>query len=365
MAIRCHCACAYVPAKFRRVLEPISGLDYAAPMFFPKLKILSVAIVLLLAGCGAPSFLVTPVSSTTSLREEEVQPGTGWSSGKIAIIEVEGLLADVKTGSFLGPTENKLSLFVQQLDKAEQDDQVKAIVLRVNSPGGTVTASDTMYELVQRFKNKTHKPVVAATEEVAASGAYYVCCSADRIVAHPTSLVGSIGVIFEDFDVADGLAKIGVQSRAVHSGSLKEMGSPFKHATPLEDKVMREMVDEYYARFTAVVKHTRPNVKEAVPPAQQPDDYEGVFSGRVFSGEAAVKLGLADQTGLLEDAIDVARQLSHSPNAKAVLYKRPYGYSGSIYAHSPTQPPEAGVLQLTLPGAQSLLPTGLYYLWEP
>jgi hypothetical protein len=123
MAIRCHCACAYVPAKFRRVLEPISGLDYAAPMFFPKLKILSVAIVLLLAGCGAPSFLVTPVSSTTSLREEEVQPGTGWSSGKIAIIEVEGLLADVKTGSFLGPTENKLSLFVQQLDKAEQDDQ--------------------------------------------------------------------------------------------------------------------------------------------------------------------------------------------------------------------------------------------------
>lgn len=314
-----------------------------------------------------PSFLVTPVASTTTLQEEQVQQGSGWNSGKIAIIEVEGLLSDARTGSLLGlgPSENKLSLFVQQLDKAENDSDVKAIVLRVNSPGGTVTASDTMYELVQRFKQKTHKPVVASTEEVAASGAYYVCCSADRIVAHPTSLVGSIGVIFEDFDLADGLAKIGVQSRAIHSGTLKEMGSPFKHPTVLEDQVMNEMVDEYYERFTSVVKQNRPMVKEPVPPPSQPMDYQGIFSGRVFSGETAVKLGLADQTGLLEDALDVARQMAHAPHASAVLYKRPYGYGGSIYADSQTRGPQANVLQLNLPGAQSILPTGLYYLWEP
>jgi len=310
---------------------------------------------------------VTPVADTTTLEEEQVQPGSGWGAGKIAIIEVQGLLSDSRSGGLLGlgPSENKLSLFVQQLDKAEKDSDVKAIVLRVNSPGGTVTASDTMYELVQRFKTKTHKPVVASTEEVAASGAYYVCCSADRIVAHPTSLIGSIGVIFEDFDVTDGLGKIGVQSRTIHSGTLKEMGSPFKHPTALEDQVMREMVDEYYQRFTAVVKQNRPMVKETVPPPSQPMDYQGVFSGRVFSGETAVKLGLADQTGLLGDALDVARQMAHAPNASVVLYKRPYGYGGSIYAQSQAPAPQANVLQLNIPGAQSILPTGLYYLWEP
>src|SRR5579862_10231 len=127
-------------------------------MLFHQSKFVLLLICLLLAGCGTPSFLVTPVSSETTLKEEEVQPGKGWNHDKIAIIEVEGLLADVKSGSFLGPTENKLSLFVQQLDRAEKDDDVKAVVLRVNSPGGTVTASDTMYELLVRFKKKTHKP---------------------------------------------------------------------------------------------------------------------------------------------------------------------------------------------------------------
>ncbi len=320
-----------------------------------------------LAGCGAPSFLITPVSSHHTLREEIVQEGKGWSAGKVAIIEVEGMLANVRTGGFLQASENTLSLFTQELEKAEKDAEVKAIVLRINSPGGTVTASDTMYQMIRRFKEKTHKPVVAATQEVAASGAYYVSCAADRIVAHPTSVVGSIGVIFSNFDVADGLANIGIMSRAVHSGTLKEMGSPFKHETSLEKAVMQEMVNEYYIRFTGVVKENRPRVAEIPPPppATQPSTYAGIFSGRVWSGAKAVELGLADQTGMLPDAIDLARQLAKAPNAKAVLYKRPFGYGGSIYARSQTPEPQATVLQLNLPGASALLPSGFYYLWQP
>ena len=324
-------------------------------------------LLALLAGCGAPSFLVTPVSSSQSLREDVVEEGRGFGGGKIAIIEVEGMLANVRTGGLLQAGENQLSLFTQALEKAEKDEDVKAIVLRVNSPGGTVTTADTMYEQVRRFKEKTHKPVIAAMQEVAASGAYYVCCAADKIVAHPTSIVGSIGVIFSNFDLTDGLGKLGIQSRAIHTGTLKEMGSPFKHETELEKSVMSEMVNEYYLRFTAVVKKNRPNVKEIppVPPAMTPADYAGIFSGRVWSGSRAMELGLVDQTGLLSDAIDLARVAAKSPHAKAIMYKRPYGYGGSIYAESPTPAPQANVLQLNLPGAQSILPAGFYYLWQP
>ena len=327
----------------------------------------ALSLTSLLGGCGVPSFLVTPVSSSQTLREEVVQPGKGFGAGKIAIIEVEGLLADARSGGFLQASENPLSLFAQELEIAEGDVEVKGIVLRVNSPGGTVTTSDTMYQMLKRFKDRTHKPVIAASQEVTASGAYYVCCAADKIVVHPTSIVGSIGVIFSNFDVSDGLGKLGVQSRAIHTGTLKEMGSPFKHETALEKSVMAEMVNEYYVRFAGVVKQNRPGVKETppAPPANEPADYAGIFSGRVWSGAKAVDLGLADQTGLLNDAIDLARTAAHAPRASAILYKRPYGYGGSIYAQAPAAQPRANVIQLNVPGAQSILPAGFYYLWQP
>jgi protease-4 len=332
------------------------------------MRLVPTALVLLaaaaLTGCSAPSFLVTPVTSSYELKEQVVEKG---NSDKIAIIDVEGLLADVKTGGMFQPTENKLSLFTEELNKAEHDDDVKAVVLRVNSPGGTVTTADTMFQEIKRFKEKTHKPVVAVTLEVCASGAYYASCAADKIVVHPTSIVGSIGVIFETFDAADGLSYIGIYDRAVHSGTLKEMGTPFKHPTDLERHVMQEMVNEYFTRFERTVKENRPNVKEEppAPPATQPSNYAGIFSGRVWSGQKAVELGLADQTGLLTDAIDLARQMAHAPKARAILYKRPYGYTGSIYANSTNPQPQANVLQLNLPGMQSLLPSGFYYLWQP
>ena len=318
-------------------------------------------------GCGTPSFLITPVSSSQSLHEEVVEEGKGFGSGKIVIIEIEGMLANMRDGGFLQAGENKLSLFAQQLEKAENDDSVKAIVLRINSPGGTVTTSDTMYQMVKKFKQNSKKPVIASTQEVCASGAYYVACACDQIMAHPTSVVGSIGVIFSNFDMADGLGKLGIQSRSIHTGTLKEMGSPFKHETALEKSVMAEMVNEYYVRFSKVVKESRPNVKEnpPAPPANEPADYAGIFSGRVWTGTRAVELGLADKNGTLSDALALARELSKSPAARAVLYKRPYGYTGSIYAANNTPQPQVNVLQFKVPGADSLITTGFYYLWQP
>src|SRR5688572_33353171 len=118
-----------------------------------RLLLLVTPLLLTAPGCGMPSFLVTPVSSSTKLMEEDVQPGKG--KGKIAIIPVEGMLMNVRTGGFMQAQENTVSLFAQQMDKAARDKDVKAVVLRVNSPGGTVTASDLMYEVITDFRDKT------------------------------------------------------------------------------------------------------------------------------------------------------------------------------------------------------------------
>jgi protease-4 len=249
------------------------------------------------------------------------------------------------------------------MNKAAADKSVKAVVLRVNSPGGTVTASDLMYEVVNDFRNTSHKPVVAATQEVAASGGYYVACGADQIVAHPTSVVGSIGVIFSTFEIEQMMDKIGVRNEAIKSGPLKDMGSPFKAMRPDEREVMQGMVNDYYARFVEIVK-TRRNITD-------PDRVKQVTDGRVFTGTRAVELGLADRAGSLNDALDLARELGKAKGAKAVIFKRPYGYGGSIYAETQMGPPTAesgaggGAMRLELPGYQRVLPGGFYYLWQP
>ena len=310
----------------------------------------------ILAGCGTPSFLITPVSGDTSLREETVQPGKGIRPGKIAIIEVEGLLMNVRTGGLLQARENPVSLFVQQMEKAEKDSEVKAVVLRINSPGGTVSASDIMHDTVQRFRSRSGKPVVAAAQEVAASGSYYIACAADRIVVQPTSVVGSIGVIFQTFDISGTMDKIGARAEAIKSGPMKDMGSFFKPLGAEERKVMQGMIDAYYQRFQLVVTAGR---------KLEGDRLAAVADGRVFTGDQAFAHGLADQTGMLTDAIDLARELGKASNAKAVLYKRPYGYGGSIYASSPTPMPQGNVINLSLTPPDMVLPTGFYYLWRP
>jgi protease-4 len=325
--------------------------------------VLALALLMMVGtGCGLPSFLVTPVSNTNELREDVVQPGKGWrQKDKVVVIEVEGLLMNMKQGGFMQATENDVSLFVQQLDKAEADKDVKAIVLRVNSPGGTVSASDTLYQRLLRFREKSKKPVVTSAQDVMASGGYYVALASDKIVVQPTSVVGSIGVIFNTFEFSGTLAKIGASTEAIKSGPLKDMGSPFKPLTEPERVVMQGIVDEYFHRFRDLVSARRGLSGERLGL---------VTDGRVFSGQSAVTLGLADQAGFLEDAIELAKTTANSPNAKVVLYRRPYGYGGSIYARSSAGEPQAQQRQQTnfvinLPPSKAFLPTGFYYLWEP
>lgn len=306
-----------------------------------------------LIGCGAPSLLITPVSNQTELRETTVRPGKGWGGKKIALIEIDGMLVNSRESGLLQPGENPLSLFTQQLELAENDSSVAAVVLRVNSPGGTVTASDTMYQLLMRYKKRTGKPLVASAQEVAASGGYYVCCAADKIVVQSTSVLGSIGVLFTTFDFEGTMGKIGMRANTIKSGDMKDIGSPLRALRPEERQVMQNMVDEYFARFRGVVGEHR-NVSNSQ-----------MFDGRVCSGMQAVQWGLADRTGLLDDALDLAAAMAGAPQAKVVRYSRPYGYGGSIYAAGPHALPSANAIQLTIPVSRAALPTGFYYLWQP
>lgn len=313
-------------------------------------------ILLFIGGCMPPAFLIKPVSDPGRLEEIRVE-GRRMGAGKIALIEVEGLLINARIGGILQPQENKLSLFTEQLEKAASDRSVKAVVLRVNSPGGTVACSDTMYEQIIDFRERTGKPVIAAGQEVMASGAYYLATACDEIYAQPTTLVGSIGVIFSSFTVDGAMAKIGVRSEVVKSGPLKDMGSPFRSWNTAEREVMQGMIDEYYERFVEVVQ-SKCKIDDA-------ENLKIATDGRIFSGTQAMKLKLIDKAGSLDDAIERAREIARANNARVVMYKRPYGYQGSIYATNNTPLPQANTIQIPLPESIAFLPKGFYYLWEP
>ncbi|MEL7239640.1 MAG: signal peptide peptidase SppA [Planctomycetota bacterium] len=321
-----------------------------------------VVAAMFVAGCSLPSVLVTPVSAQTSLEETVVSPGN--KRAKVLIVEVEGMLANTRAGGgILGAAENKVSLLEQELTVAAQDDSVKVVVLRVNSPGGTVAASEAMYDSVRRFKKATGKPVLVQCQDVAASGGYYVACAGDEIYAQNTSIVGSIGVIFQVVTVEQAMNNFGVRVESLKSGPLKDLGSPFNGLDAAEREVMQGMIDDFYAQFTGVVQQHR----SVADPSK-------AFDGRVFTAEQAKDIGLIDGVQSLPSTIKRARELAGRDNAVVVMYRRPYGYAGSIYASSPLTQPTARPeqLQLSVPAleaaGQSLTPMltpGAYYLWRP
>ena len=329
--------------------------------------VLALAVLALpLGGCSLPSLLIKPVSSSPELKEDVVEAGKTRRE-KIAVIPVEGLIANTRAGSggLLGAEENPVSLFKQQLDAAAADKAVKAVVLRMNTPGGTVEASDLIYSLIQDFKKQTGKPVIAACQTVCASGGYYVACAADGIDAAPTSLVGSIGVILEVPDASGLLSKIGVKFNTIKSGPLKDLGSPFEELGDDDRAVLQGIVDEFFARFTGVVRAAR-----------TVSDEKTAFDGRAFTGETAMKMGLVDHVCQLGETIDRARAMAKVPGARVVMYRRPYGYQGTVYAGAHDVTPRAEADESAkLADALARLPVvadvsrmtrpGFYYLWRP
>jgi protease-4 len=276
---------------------------------------------------------------------------------KIALIDVEGMILNARTPGLLSSGANPVALFHERLNAAAQDKKVKAVVLRINSPGGGVTASDIMYQDLLRFREKTGKPVVACLMDVAASGGYYLAMGADQVIAHPTTVTGSIGVIMSLYNTSELFRLIGVKSDPIKSGPNKDLGNPARPMTPEERAILQKMVDSFYCRFVDVVVQGRKMPEEQVLP---------LADGRVYSGSEAHKLGLVDQVGYLEDALCLARELACVPDAAVIAYDKCEGggYRGSIYARMPNIPSEINV-RLDVPGLGMREGPAFLYLWKP
>ncbi len=263
------------------------------------------------------------------------------AADKVAVVSV--------TGAILGGDG-----FVRaQLDQVEEDDAVKAIVLRVDSPGGTVSGSDEIHHRLATLVEKRDIPVVVSMGGIAASGGYYVAMANrgkdDVIFAEPATLTGSIGVIIPHFDVSQVLRKFDIRDDSIASGPLKEMLSVTKDRTPelaeKERKLIQELVDDMFRRFKEIVKAGRPKLDDAA--------VDRVATGQIFTARQALEAGLVDRIGFLEDAIDRAVELAGLPAEKArvVKYSKPKGLLDEVLGGAaPTGRADlAAIAELTTP----------------
>ncbi|MFZ5875242.1 MAG: signal peptide peptidase SppA [Nitrospirota bacterium] len=275
---------------------------------------------------------------------------SGTGRDKLLLIDVEGFLSGQERGNqLLGePMPSLVSEVTEVLRKAERDRRIKGVVVRINSPGGTVTASDTIYHELLRYKQRTKLPMVAHMLDLGTSGAYYIAQAADRIVVQPTTVTGSIGVIMVRPSVSGLLGKIGVETEEITSGPHKGMGSPF-HPLGDEDRALfQSVIDDLYGRFVDAVVAGRPTLSR--------ERIAALADGRIYTAEQARVAGLVDGIGYLDDAVDGLKAAAGLTSATVVTYTRPGQYKGSIYA--------APVVNVDLDLFPANQP-GFLYLWRP
>lgn len=313
------------------------------------------ALSLALSGCTLINVSVAP---TAKPLEEKVLEGEGRQ--KILLLDLDGAISFKEESGRLGlaKSPSKVSFFREALKKAEADHDVAGVILRINSPGGTVAASDAIYHEVERFREKRKVPVHAYIMELGASGGYYVASAADRIVASPAAITGSIGVIAVKLNIEGLLTKIGVSDETYKSGPKKDFWLPFHPSTPEERQMLQGVIDRLYARFVAVVEQSRQKVLTEA-------EVRALADGRILTADEALKAKLIDQVAYLEDEIDSMKKSLGMEKAKVVTYARPASFRPDIYSGMPLQGPQ--VVNLISIDAEELLPSGVQfmYLWNP
>jgi len=281
--------------------------------------------------------------------EEEVVTGKG--RDRIALIPVEGTISESPGGLWSDTID--FEGILSQLQQAMEDDSVKAVILRINSPGGEVVASDEIYRAIKRVQEQG-KPVVASMGGTAASGGYYIATAADWILANPNTLTGSIGVIFT-LPNYEGVADlIGYKVNVIQSGAMKDMGNPWREMRPDEKEVFQKLVDETYGRFVDLVAKERGMPREKVLT---------LADGRIYTGQQAKDLGLVDELGTLDDAFAEAKRLAGLEEAQLIRYVYPsmgwFDLAGGLF----------GRAREPLTDWKSLLPLPteprLMYLFQP
>jgi len=312
-------------------------------------------VLLLTAGCSLISIDLTPRIKPL---EERTVEGSGRT--KILLTDISGFLSEEGSSPtvIIGAPPPRVPLLVrfrEELKKAEDDPHVKAVLVRINSPGGTVTASDIMFKELDTFRRTAKIPVIAVMMDVAASGGYYVALAADTIIAHPTTVTGSIGVIMLTLNAEGLMQKLGLATATIKSGERKDMGSPFRALTDEERKIYQSVIDGLHGQFVARLVTAR-----KLPP----DTARTLADGRVYTAQQALALKLVDQIGYMDDALRLARRTIGVDEARVVVYHRPTEYRATYYARSEAPP---GGLDPTFAHLASVVGAGprFLYLWWP
>ena len=346
-----------------------------------------IALALLLAGCQHRPFLMRGAMNvdgnmdmsgdmkmtgdmamtgdmTTSMKTDNtasklakvVVSGSDYASGRIAVIDVDGLLVDSNQSGFGSMGENPVALFHEKLQHITDDVSIAAVVLRINSPGGGVTASDIMAHDLMKLKQQRPIPVVACLMSVGAGGGYYLATHADAIVAHPTSIVGGIGVILNLYNMEDTMGQFNVLSMSIKAGEKIDAGSPERVLNPDERKLLQQIADSFHERFIAQVRRSRPGTASS----------DELFDGRVMTGTQAADFALVDRVGYMDDAIAAASAMAGlDENASIVMLRRDNDRAYTVLDVSPNQPMQSSLLPFKLPGLdRASLPTFMY-LWQP
>lgn len=287
--------------------------------------------------------------------ESIIEEARNESQAKIVHLDLDGIISSAQSDSFLMGALPDMHGLKLQIEQAVADADTKAIVLRINSPGGEVTASDILYNAVKKASAK--KPVVVYMDSMAASGGYYVACGATKIVASETTLTASIGVIIETMSYYDLFNKVGLGTQTFASGAFKDSLSGSRPMRDDEKAYVQNLVTQMYGRFLGIVSGAR-----GVPA----DELKAtVADGRVVTGREALKAKLVDQIGYVEDAYALARELAQSPDASVVKYRAEislldaFGFASAKAAEKQPVKLEVGVGGAALPKLQPGVP---YYL---
>ncbi len=211
--------------------------------------------------------------------------------GNIGIVEVFGAINE--------PVGRRA---IEQLEEWSDDNSIKAIVVHVNSPGGGVAISQEIYDAMNRVREETGKPIVVSMASVAASGGYYIACAADRVVANPGTITGSIGVIFQFNTFEKLMDKVGIGTETIKSGLLKDVGNPSRSMTKKEELMLRSVVMDSYEQFIGVVAEGR---------GKEPEEIYPLADGSIYTGLQAYNLGLVDTLGGFNEAIEIAAELAN------------------------------------------------------
>ena len=327
-----------------------------------------IAVVLFATGCISINLLGD--GSGQPLEESVVQ---GEEGPKILLLDIDGVIsgADSSAG-FLGlGTPSMVERVREVLDRASADEDVRALLLRIDSPGGTATASEQIYTEIMRFKASRQIPVVAQFLTTAASGGYYIAMAADTIQAHPTTVTGSIGVIFTSVNFVGLMEKLGVEDQTITGGEFKDAGSPFRRLTEEERGQLQSIVDDLHDRFRDIVAKGRPKLSD--------DQVTTLANGRIYSARQALGNGLVDRVGTLEEAVGLIEDQLGVSESRVVAYHRPGEQRRNIYARAMPGLPIGALPSMAPVGAGAMSPErlatiglgdllrrpGFHYLWWP